>query len=93
MTCLVELLCWFKNTLDRNNKAYSDDFFSALKSCFNLTRALGTQSLIAAVIKVYIPLIWTGRVLYQNHSRLGLPFYAHQHVSSDDGKSIGATNS
>lgn len=86
MTCLVELLCWFKNTLDHYNKAYSDDLYSALKSCFNLTRVQATQSLIAAVIKVYIPLIWTCRVLYQNHSRLGLSFYARQHVSSHDGK-------
>lgn len=82
MTCLVELLCWFKNTLEHYNKAYSDDSHSALKSCFNLARVQPTQSLIAAVIKVYIPLIWTRRVLYQNHSRLGLPFYARQHVSS-----------
>lgn len=59
MTCLLELLCWSKNALDHYNKAYSDDFYSALKSCFNLTRVHATQSLIATVITVYILLIWT----------------------------------
>lgn len=48
MTCLVELLCWLENTVDHYNKAYSDDSYSAVKSCFNLTRMEATQSLIAA---------------------------------------------